>query len=502
MKIRQISMGRGSRLLTALGMVGCMAVLLLFWFTTPVAAISTTEKSSSIVYDSGWFYVGIADDNGLSSQVKISLTVNGTKPAYKNYLKGSTRYNCSLSVNSGDHNYHDIKLNQTTVSTEKAGSGNYTILSLSLSYTQHANHRYTGQSSDKPGDGRFRADGIGTDLFYSDTAKTITVQIYAGNAGLVTWDGDDGKHYRTTGTNLTIHYAKPVYTATFIGNGSTGGGTASQSRYCGEQFTLTNGFTRTDCEFSGWSDAGGTAYDNGARVTAHGDMTFIAHWSAYLTLNGRLDGADSGTLGGYGTADIYINGSLAKQNAETFHTLYPLGTAYEIKNIRPKSGYVYDGPADGSASLKGTVSRLTNIRLAFSKSGYTVAFDGNGGTGTMAARAIRYGEDFSLPANGFGRPGYTFIGWSTDGDAPAALYADKQTVKNIGNSSDTVILYAVWKKTDASWQLDNVVEDDRVFSGDGKIAGGAGTTYDKAHVDSEYARVDSPALPGYFTKKP
>ena len=33
------------------------------------------------------------------------------------------------------------------------------------------------------------------------------------------------------------------------------------------------------------------------------------------------------------------------------------------------------------------------------------------------------------------------------------------------------------------------------------LVGGAGTTYDSAHNNIEYARIDTPTIPGYFTAK-
>lgn len=565
----------------------CAAAMLVWCLALPVSAIGTAEKTSSAVFDSGWIYLNIADANGQTSQVKITLTVKN-KPSYKNYLKQSTSYDCALSVNAGDQNVHNITLNQSTVSTQLAGSSNYTALVLSLSYTQHANYKYTGQSTDRPTKkdgstiGRFNTNNtsgqstIVTDVVHADTKRTINVQVYAGLAGLITWDDTDGKHYRTNGTKLTLNYAKPVYTASFQGNGNTSGSVGTQYRYCGERFQLTNGFVKTGHNFSGWSGSDGKTYSNGASVTAYGNMTFTANWtpwqhtivydanggsgapgnqtktygssltlssvvpkrsgcvfagwissgggtyqaqdtygydqnggtvtltaswSAYLDLNGLLDGSSSGSLGEYGTADVYINGTLKAEGISDFYQLFPLGTGYEIKNIQAKSGKRYVGTASGSAPLTGTLQQLTGVRLVFETAEYTVVYDGNGGTGATEHQTGICDTSFELAKNSFARPGYTFTGWSKDKKAAVPEYTQEQSVTNLAEASQTVTLYAIWKKTDASWQLDNVVEDDRMFSGDGKIRGQAGTAYDKDHVDSSYARVDEPADQGYFTRK-
>ena len=49
--------------------------------------------------------------------------------------------------------------------------------------------------------------------------------------------------------------------------------------------------------------------------------------------------------------------------------------------------------------------------------------------------------------------------------------------------------------------IDNVTDSVNMFSNCPKIAGGNGTTYDANHVDKEYARIDEPGKPGYFTRK-
>lgn len=76
---------------------------------------------------------------------------------------------------------------------------------------------------------------------------------------------------------------------------------------------------------------------------------------------------------------------------------------------------------------------------------YTIAFNANSGTGSMSNLAMTVGTAKNLTANTFTRSGYTFLGWSTDKNATAATYTDKQSVKNLATSG-TVTLYAVWKK--------------------------------------------------------
>ncbi len=92
-----------------------------------------------------------------------------------------------------------------------------------------------------------------------------------------------------------------------------------------------------------------------------------------------------------------------------------------------------------------TISDFVNFTVKAKAQTYTIAFNANGGTGSMANVTMTYGVAKNLPANTFTRTGYTFLGWSKDKNATTATYADKQSVKNLATSG-TVTLYAVWKK--------------------------------------------------------
>ena len=75
---------------------------------------------------------------------------------------------------------------------------------------------------------------------------------------------------------------------------------------------------------------------------------------------------------------------------------------------------------------------------------YSVKFNANGGSGTMANQSYQYGTAQALTANAFTRTGYSFTGWATSATG-AKVYNDKQSVSNLTTTSGgTVNLYAVW----------------------------------------------------------
>ena len=103
----------------------------------------------------------------------------------------------------------------------------------------------------------------------------------------------------------------------------------------------------------------------------------------YLDVNGYLDGNDSGGLGDYGTVDVYINWTLDADDVADYYKELPIGTVYEIKDIKPRDGNSYNGIRSGSRI--GTIENgTTDVRLDFSRiqtGGMTQAgettFDGN-----------------------------------------------------------------------------------------------------------------------------
>ena len=75
---------------------------------------------------------------------------------------------------------------------------------------------------------------------------------------------------------------------------------------------------------------------------------------------------------------------------------------------------------------------------------YTIHFDANGGSGTMADMAMRYAVPTNLSANIFTKNGCTFAGWATNANG-GVVYEDGARVKNLtAEHGVAVTLYAIW----------------------------------------------------------
>lgn len=85
---------------------------------------------------------------------------------------------------------------------------------------------------------------------------------------------------------------------------------------------------------------------------------------------------------------------------------------------------------------------------------YTVTFDANGGSGSMAQQSYKINTDYQLPANSFYLFAKKFVGWNTAADGGGTSYADGATVRNLANVGGNVTLYAQWAD-DSSGTLTN-----------------------------------------------
>lgn len=78
---------------------------------------------------------------------------------------------------------------------------------------------------------------------------------------------------------------------------------------------------------------------------------------------------------------------------------------------------------------------------------YSVVFDANGASGTMADQTMTYDTASALTANSFTRSGYLFQGWNTSADGSGTSYEDGPSVENLTSEDGaTITLYALLEK--------------------------------------------------------
>lgn len=294
--------------------------------------------------------------------------------------------------------------------------------------------------------------------------------------------------------NIPVTYTQKAYYNVF-GYGLSGHD--KQYRVNFNKYTLTNNGTST--------------LPSGYEVT---DQTHSINMQVHYMNAGFDSGSTVTTMTIYlkrpsFTATLHGSGGRTDKGEDSSEITALRGESFTLTNSFVRAGYVFKGWSDtengASVVLKDkaqlTAEKNVTYYAVWGENTYAVVFDANGGTGQMNSQTMTPGVMASLSENTFSRSGYVFQGWSKDKRTKAAQYSDGETVKDLAEPEKTATLYAVWKKADASWQLDNVVTDEKMFWGNGKLKGGAGTTYNDAFSDSSYARADSADEPGYMTHR-
>ena len=242
---------------------------------------------------------------------------------------------------------------------------------------------------------------------------------------------------------FTAQWVPITYGVEFNANGGRGWMIQQVFTYDREGYLAYNTFTRTGYEFAEWNtkaDGSGTSYANGQAVfnlsaTNNETITLYAQWK-FATYEVTLE-ANGGTIADGKNVTEY-----------TYGTGAALPTAEDIT----RTGYTFEGWYVSRSFSGSPVTEITATEMGaktyyakWEPITYTVAFDANGGSGTMTSQPFDYDEEKPLTANGFTRTGHDFTGWSTTEDG-TAVYTDQQTVSNLtATDGETITLYAQWK---------------------------------------------------------
>ena len=243
---------------------------------------------------------------------------------------------------------------------------------------------------------------------------------------------------------LTATYQANAYTVKFNANGGTGTMANESFVYDTAKALTANAFTRTGYTFKGWAmtASGAVAHADKASVknltaTANGTVNLYAVWQANAyTVKFNANGG-SGTM---------ANLAMTYDTAKTLTANAFTRTGYTFQGwATSASGAVAHADKASVKNLTAAANGMVNLHAVWTANPYTVTFDANGGEGSaMGTQDFAYGTAQNLPAVGYARTGYTFLGWSTNPKATAAMYADGASVSNLATGG-TLKLYAVWR---------------------------------------------------------
>jgi uncharacterized repeat protein (TIGR02543 family) len=258
-----------------------------------------------------------------------------------------------------------------------------------------------------------------------------------------------GRTFKLDSTT-TVESSATINTYTIAYNANGGTGTmSSQGMTYDQASTLTaNAFTRVGYTFSHWNtkqDNSGTTYANKASVsnlttTNNGTVTLYAQWTPItytIAFNKNAEDA-TGT-----TANVSIKYDETKSLTTNGFT---------------RAGYTFSGwntEANGSGTsytngqsvtnLTSTAGTTITLYAQWTGIQYTVRFNSNGGTGSMADQTMTYGTPSNLTSNAFTKAGYSFVNWNTAANGSGTSYANGAAVSTLTTTAGGVVtLYAQW----------------------------------------------------------
>lgn len=449
-------------------------------------AYKVEDVGASKLYENGWASVVV---NGPLGSDRLGIKF--TNLDYKNCKVGTfndSSHNIQVEGSgAGGGVYHtsiDVQKVKTKVNPD---TGAYSYIDFIIKYDIPAHEEYASEKKDGieykfSTNGIFQIQAVHATTDRKQMAIRCTVSV--STVGLATIDQ---KRYSLS--VLTLNLKRAEHTIQYNENGKD-----AHLSYTSKKFADGSTFEFPDAQregytFTGWKKKSGEDPAEDAKVCS--DYVFEAQWKAnQYTIHYDANG---------GTGSM-------NDSSVTYNGKYTLS-----KGVFHKSGYSFLGwsktkesdVADYDDQEEITYKTASDLTLyaVWGNGQYKVSFNPNGAPGDQKAVTIKTGETTALEKNSYVRKGYIFLGWNTDENASSVSYRDGQNVTDLTDAGQSVKLYAIWKKSDGSFNTTNIIHDEDMFTGDIEIEGGNGTGYDSGHTDSGYARIDQDDTPGYFTKR-
>ena len=227
-----------------------------------------------------------------------------------------------------------------------------------------------------------------------------------------------------------------TYTVKYNANGGSG----SRSTSYGYTDTVSlsgSGFSRNGYSFQGWSKTTTgsvlTAPVSKLSSTNGATVNLYAIWKANTYTVKYSANGGSGTT----ASSTHTYGVSKALTANAFTR-----TGYTFKN------WTYNGTAyaNKQSVLNLSTGSTVTMTAQWDEHKYTIAYNANGGSGTMANTTnCYYDNTYTLRSNAFTKTGYTFQGWAKSASG-AKVYDNGESVSKLtATNGGTVTLYAVWQ---------------------------------------------------------
>ena len=270
--------------------------------------------------------------------------------------------------------------------------------------------------------------------------------------------------------DLYAQWTPIPYAVVYVANGGKGEMASAGCTYDVPFELASNAFSRVGYVFQSWTNATGEAFADGATVSnlttvAASTQTLYAAWSPITyAIDYRPNAPDAYPVPPESMPD----------DTATFDEPFPLransfareGHAFVEWNTESNGlGTAY---SDGASvlNLASNQNDVVDLWAQWTPVVYSVRFDPNGGTGSMADMPdLSYGVEYALASNSFSNGVRAFDGWAY----PGGSLADGASFSNLTNENGAVVtLSARWKSDDAELRSALDVDPD-----DGALALGA-----------------------------
>lgn len=398
---------------------------------------------------------------------KIEAKAAHTQSGYDWYEKtkaltwdvGVADTSLTASVGFGWNAWDSTQGNTASV-TIPFSAGNYTV------YLSHWTWGYKngegnngGKNAYHLGDTSFSVAASGTYAMNTSRAVSIPNGFYVrseigGSSIAGSWTiYSIPRNFNVGNHSWEMDYDPYTYSISYTMNGGTNSSSNPSSYNVLYGVTFANP-SRTGYRFKNWTISGTavTGINPGANATfssvtdlrnklssrTTGNKTVVANWNANtytVVYNGN------GNTGGSTTSSSHTYGTAKNLTANGFTK-----TGYRFAGwATSASGSVKYSNSQSVSNLTATHGGTVNLYAKWTVNTYTVAYNANGGQGSMSNTSATYGTAFNLRSNTFTRSGFTFKGWSTNANATSATYTNGQSVNNLtATHGATVTLYAVW----------------------------------------------------------
>ena len=241
----------------------------------------------------------------------------------------------------------------------------------------------------------------------------------------------------TAATTVNVSFTKEGYAVTFDAKGGTPVPAAQTVKYKEKASVPSPEPTKEGHTFDGWYNKAGNSLWNFAVNEVTGNTELYAKWriNTYPVTFGT---PANGTLKAELAGTVIVSGNPVEYGKTVTFTAAPeSGYKVDTWTITPASA-LQEGGTAGSTTAKVKITAATTVNVSFTKGGYAVTFDADGGTPVPAAQTVKYKEKASVPSPEPTKEGHTFDGWYNKAGNSPWNFAVNEVTQNTE-------LYAKWR---------------------------------------------------------